>query len=190
MGTTVHEIAQINIARKYTLDGNLVYLEHPSPNKNGEIDVAVFGKGNPFVWEVKPWGKSGKSQVEKYTKDTKFGMGSALTIRDISIIPGAGAWQGLYMGISGTKGVANYYFYTKDKNGHDIKVDNSVAMVAALAAQTALKKAAEAAGYAVAAPLALSIVDGVPGDEVAIMAGYMKAIEAIAPMLNKLIPCK
>lgn len=188
IGTTMHEIAQINIARELSRQGKLTYLEYPSPHENGEIDVVAFGAGNPIAWEVKPDGKSGKKQLSKYIENTIFEPGGSMHIRDISIIPGVGSWTGLYMGINGIDGVANYYYYTKDKNGKVVKVNSTVAMIAALAVQTSLKKFSEQAAQVAAAPLVFSIVDGVLGDEVAVGSAYLKAIQSLEPLLRKLVP--
>lgn len=115
--TAFHEIAQIHVA-KYLMDnGRSPVLEYSIAGV-GEADVVA----SEYVWEIKPVGKSGAKQLEKYTSKLAYTAGYAIPrIDDIPII------GNIKMQIESSpieKGVLHYSFYI-DQDGKRKKVEST-----------------------------------------------------------------
>ncbi len=122
--TAFHEIAQVNIARRLsdlgkgeaTLEYSISYVDSlmfVTKNKNIEADVVLDGS----VWEVKPIGKSGEKQLNKYIEKGNLTKGEILDpIRDIPV------FDNIKMQIIfPSKGNAQYSFYTVDPITEEVK---------------------------------------------------------------------
>ena len=117
--TAFHEIAQLNLAKHLRSRGYIPILEYPVLGV-GEMDVYANGMG----WEVKPIGRKGGGQLEKYLLAGGFSAGES-----IPMIMGIPIFGDFYMGLvqSPTEpGVVHYFFYTQDSLKETSKVASSV----------------------------------------------------------------
>jgi len=79
-------------------------LEYSIPG-TGEADIVANG----YIWEVKPYQRSGKKQLDKYTAATGFSVGP-----DIGTIEGIPIIGSITMSITDNgKGTLNYHFSGK-----------------------------------------------------------------------------
>jgi len=99
-----HEIAQVNAAKRMYDQGMDPVLEYSIPG-TGEADIVANG----YIWEVKPYQRSGKKQLDKYTAATGFSVGP-----DIGTIEGIPIIGSITMSITDNgKGTLNYHFSGK-----------------------------------------------------------------------------
>ncbi len=177
--TAFHEIAQMNIAKKLSEMGYATILEYPiysktektwwGGSKKYEADIVAGADIASMVWEVKPVGTSGLTQLNKYVENSNLMPGFIMD--PILNIPVIGDYK---MGINFTgEGLANYFFY---KNDPDERVES-------VEVAKAFRRKQAGATLAAAGILGLGVADDITGigvaDDPAALALALSAASAI-----------